>query len=86
MKAIAANLFGKKRAGNLPQVGDGEALMRQPSLRAAKHGEVLDGLGVAILEAAVGEPAPVELPAPPDRLQGIRSGPAALLHLPQGVA
>src|SRR5207237_612522 len=76
---IGANVARSKRLGNLPQVGDGKTLMGQASLRSVQNGEVLYGLSMAIFETAKGEPALRQLPAFPDRRQGVRRRPVAFL-------
>ncbi len=54
--------------------------MRQLALRTVPDAEVLDGMGMAILETAEGYSPQIDLPATADDLQRVRSCPALLFE------
>src|SRR5689334_9406276 len=51
--------------------------MNQAPARATEDGQVLDGLGVAVFEAAESQAMSVDVPAAADGGQGVRRRPAA---------
>ncbi len=76
-KTVGANIVSDERLGDFTQINDREALVRQASLWAVEDGEVLHRSCMPILETAVRKSPLVQLPASPNGLHGIGSGPAA---------
>ena len=68
----------------LPQIGGRHALMLEVPPRTIQNGQILRGMRVTVLEAAIGEPGKVDLPPAPDGLQRIRRGPPLLVETVEG--
>src|SRR5262249_15497975 len=80
LEPVRTNIVRSIRFRHLTEVVQSDGLVGQPAPRSVENREVLDGVGVAILEPAVGNPAPVHLPAAADRSDRIQGGPAALFQ------
>src|SRR5262249_1021084 len=72
------------RFGHLAEILHAHALLMQPPLGTAKDGEILNRVGVPVLEPAVGESPKVDVPAAPDDLQSVGSCPVALSEPVEG--
>src|SRR6266851_262602 len=70
-KPVAADVLGSERLGHSAQVFNVQSGLVQFPFGTMKNGEVLNGEGVAILEAAEGNAMPLDFPAPPNELQSV---------------
>ena len=77
-EAVGADVGRVVGARHLAEVLDRDALVVQVAARAVEDGQVLDRDGVAVLQAAVGQAARLDLPAAADGGQRVGRGPAAL--------
>ena len=83
-KPIGLDLARGVRLEHLAEIMQPDAMMDQAALRPMMNGQVLLGLGMLVLQSAVGEPARVQPPAPADGLYRIRGRPAAFLQPVEG--
>ena len=70
-KSIAANVLRAERRRCPAKIFDAQSSLLESPLGAVKNGEVLNGKGVTILEAAEPNTWPLDFPAPPNELQSI---------------
>src|SRR5207245_8392960 len=66
-----ANVLRVERLRHPAEVFNAQAGLLELPLGAVKDGEILNRLGVAILEATEGDALPVDLPAPPNELESV---------------
>src|SRR5439155_6431665 len=84
-EAVGADLLRFKRPVALTEIGQVNALVRELACRAAADRQVLDGVGVPVLETPVGDAAGIQPPAPPHGQHRVGRGPAALVQAVQRV-
>src|SRR5260370_23653282 len=70
-KTVPANVLRAERRRRPAEIFDAQASLLESPLGAVKDGDVLDGEGVTILEAAEPDTLPLDFPAPPNELQSI---------------
>ena len=70
-KSIAANVLRAERRRCPAKIFDAQSSLLESALGAVKNGEVLNGEGVTILEAAEPDAFPLDFPAPPNELQSV---------------
>src|SRR5207249_1567716 len=71
VKTVPANVLRAERCRRPAEIFDAQSSLLESPLGAVKDGDVLDGEGVTILEAAEPDAFPLDFPAPPNELQSI---------------
>src|SRR5207249_8942302 len=83
-KPVGTDILRRIRRPDLAQVTQGHVMMLQAASWAVEDRQVLHGLGVPVLEAAVADAARLDLPAPANGFERVMRGPAALLQAIEG--
>ena len=80
VKTVAANVLSAERRRCPAEIFDAQSSLLESPLGAVKDGEVLNGEGVTILEAAEPDAFPLDFPTAPNELQSVERVQVPLLQ------